>query len=48
MVYISLAAVANSATVPSICKGWQNGNTFILIWGDKGISGMQRLDEGIL
>lgn len=33
MVDISLATVANSATVPSICKGQQNGNTFVLIGG---------------
>ena len=48
MVDISLAAVANSATAPPFCKGWQNGNTFILIGWNKGISGMQRLNKGIL
>lgn len=48
MVDILLASVTNSATVPSILQRSANGNTFILIGGDKGISGMQRLDEGIL
>lgn len=33
MVYISLATVANSATVPSILQRLANGNTFILIGG---------------
>lgn len=35
--------------VSSILQRSANGNTFILIGGgDKGISGMQRLDKGIL
>lgn len=42
MVYISLATVANSATVGK----WQY--LYFDRGGDKGISGMQRLDEGIL
>lgn len=46
---ISLAAVANSATVPSILQRsakWQS--LYFDRGGDKGISGMQRLYKGIL
>lgn len=49
MVYISLATVTNSATVPSILQRsakWQY--LYFDRGGNKGISGMQRLDKGIL
>lgn len=49
MVDISLATVANSATVPSILQRlakWQY--LYLGRGGNKGISGMQRLDKGIL
>ena len=48
MVDISLATVANSATVPSILQRLAKWQYLYLGRGDKGISGMQRLDKGIL
>lgn len=48
MVDISLAAVANSATAPSILPRPAKWQYLYFDRGDKGISGMQRLNEGIL
>ncbi len=48
MVDISLAAVANSATVPSILQRLAIWQYLYFDRGNKGISGMQRLDKGIL
>lgn len=48
MVYISLATVANSATVPSILQRSTKWQYLYFDRGNKDISGMQRLDEGIL
>lgn len=48
MVDISLATVANSATVPSILQRLAKWQYLYFDRGDKGISGMQRLDKGIL
>ncbi len=47
MVYISLATVANSATAPILQRlaKWQY---LYFDRGNKGISGMQQLDKGIL
>lgn len=48
MVDILPASVANSATVPSILQRSAKGQYLYLDRGNKGISGMQRLDKGIL
>lgn len=48
MVDISLATVANSATVPSILQRLAKWQYIYFDRGDKGISGMQQLDKGIL
>lgn len=48
MVYISLAAVANSATVPSILQRLAIWQYLYFDRGNKDISGMQQLDKGIL
>ena len=48
MVDISLAAVANSATVPSILQRLAKWQSLYFDRGGKGIAGMQRLDKGIL
>lgn len=45
MVDISLASVANSATVPSILQRSAKWQYLYFDRGDKGISGMQRLDK---
>lgn len=48
MVDILLASVANSATVSSILQRLAKWQYLYFYRVDKGISGMQRLDEGIL
>lgn len=48
MVDISLAAVANSATVPSILQRSAKWQYIYFDRGNKDISGMQQLDKGIL
>lgn len=48
MVNISLATVANSATVPSILQRSAKWQYIYFDRGNKDISGMQRLDKGIL
>ena len=48
MVDISLAAVANSATVPAILQRSVKWQYIYFDRGNKGISGMQQLDKGIL
>lgn len=48
MVDISLATVANSATVPSILQRSAKWQYIYFDRGNKDISGMQQLDKGIL
>lgn len=48
MVDISLATVANSATVPSILQRSAKWQYLYFDRGNKDISGMQQLDKGIL